>query len=166
MMDASMSGISGMDVHQQLNFDTEIKPLVEEKRQSRIHKVEELEKELEALHADIAAATLEHSRASDSLNQQKRKSTSRLDAEYQSKESTELVEHHARLEQEVTQLEAEQKKFNITLKELSEEEKEHIFALEQVEVIRQENEEEFKGQIQEVYELMRSSMQDVVDYKR
>ena len=76
------------------------------------------------------------------------------------------MEHHARLEQEVTQLEAEQKKFNVTLKELSEEEKEHIFALEQVEVIRQENEEEFKGQIQEVYELMRSSMQDVVDYKR
>lgn len=125
-----------------------------------------MEAELEALHADIAAATLEHSRAADSLNQQKKKSTSRLDAEYQSKESIELLEQHTRREQEVTQLEAEQKKLNATLKELSEEEKEHVYALDQVEAIRQENEEEFEGQIQEVYELMRSSMKDVADYKR
>ena len=46
------------------------------------------------------------------------------------------------------------------------EEKEQSYALEQVEAIRLENEEEFKSQIQEVYELMRSSMQDVLGYKR
>ena len=123
MMDRSMSE---MDVHQKLNFDTEIKPLIEEKQQSRLGKVQELEAELEALHADIAAATLEHSRAADSLNQQKKKSTSRLDTEYQSKESTELVEQHAHLEQEVTQLEMDQKKLVSSLKDLSEEEKEHV----------------------------------------
>ena len=127
MTDTSMSD---MDIHLKLNFDTEIKPLIVEKQQIRIKQVQELELELESLHNEVAAQTLQHSKVSDSLNQQKKKSTSRLDTEYQSKDSIELLEQYNRLEKEVAQLESEQKKLNTTLKELSEEEKEHIYALE------------------------------------
>ena len=47
MMDASMNDL---DINQKLDFDTDIKPLVEEKQQNRLSKVRLLEEELEELH--------------------------------------------------------------------------------------------------------------------
>ena len=91
--------VNGLDMDHELQFETEIKPLVLEKFQCREDAIQRMEQEIELLLHESTTAEFELMTVSDNAVKQRKISASAFDTEYKSKESKKMMEKHEQLEQ-------------------------------------------------------------------
>ena len=84
--------VNNLDIELELHFETDIKPLVQEKIQRRDQAIRSLDEEKTLLSHEFTTAEFEMMTINDTVLQQRKKSASNFDTEYKSKESKKLLE--------------------------------------------------------------------------
>ena len=111
---------SNIDLNQQIDFDLSIKPLIDEKKLEHVDKIKELQAEFNRLEEEMIQQRIEHENVEEEKREIRKKSSARLNYDYRSKESQDLVKEQSRLEQIEADQTEEHRSIEERLRELAE----------------------------------------------